>query len=104
MDIQRELIGNQQKYKLYDSSIMMAKKNMERCKITMKEIDGLSENNRTYSALGTFFLYCFQLETFIKGRAFFYQDKNEIMNLLGNQITNNEKEINELEVILVLNI
>ena len=56
MDIQRELVGNQQKYKLYDSSIMMAKKNMERCKITMKEIEGLSENHRTYSALGSFFI------------------------------------------------
>ena len=52
MEIQRELIGNQQKYKLYDSSIIMARKNMERCKITIKEIENLTEAHKTYSSLG----------------------------------------------------
>ena len=53
MEVQRELMANQQKFKLYDSSILMAKKNMERCKITIKEIEGLTEQHRTYSALGS---------------------------------------------------
>lgn len=52
MELQRELIANQQKYKLYDSSILMAKKNIERSKITMKEIESLGEKNKTYSSLG----------------------------------------------------
>lgn len=52
MEIQRDLMANQQKYKLYDQSIMMAKKNMERCKITINEIQSLSENHKTYNALG----------------------------------------------------
>lgn len=55
MEIQRDLMANQQKYKLYDSSIIMAKKNMERCKITINEIQGLSENHKTYSSLGIYF-------------------------------------------------
>lgn len=52
MEIQRELIANQQKFKLYESSILMARKNIERSKITIKEIESLGEHNKTYSSLG----------------------------------------------------
>jgi len=62
----------------------------------MKEIEGLTEAHKTYSSLGDFILFI-KLINFL-GRAFFYQDKSEIMNMLGNQIKSNEKEISDLEV------
>ena len=52
MEIQRELIANQQKSKFFESSILMAKKNIERSKITIKEIESLGESNKTYFSLG----------------------------------------------------
>lgn len=48
----RELGSTQQKIKLYETSVLMAKRNIERGKITMKEVQALTENNKTYTAVG----------------------------------------------------
>jgi hypothetical protein len=52
MDLNRELSTVQQKIKLYETSALMAKRNIERGRITIKEVQGLSEHHKTYTALG----------------------------------------------------
>lgn len=58
MDMNRELSSTQQKIKLYETSALMAKRNIERGKITMKEMQTLSENNKTYTAVGKKAIKC----------------------------------------------
>ena len=51
-ELQREMLGVQQKVKFYDASSMSLKRNTERCKISIKEIDTLTEAHRTFKPLG----------------------------------------------------
>jgi len=51
-ELQREVLGVQQKIKFYETSNLSLKRNNERSKISIKEIDSLTENYRTFKPLG----------------------------------------------------
>lgn len=51
-ELQREVLGVQHKIKYYETSNISLKRNTERCKISIKEIEGLGEGYRTFKPLG----------------------------------------------------
>ena len=53
MDMRKEYTKNQRTAALYTNSVSNMKRAIEKCKITIKELDTCDENTKTYRPLGT---------------------------------------------------
>lgn len=51
-ELQREVLGAQHKIKFYETSAFTLKRNSARCEISIREIDTLTPQHRTFKPLG----------------------------------------------------
>mmetsp|Transcript_21410 Transcript_21410/g.24877 ORF Transcript_21410/g.24877 Transcript_21410/m.24877 type:complete len:119 (+) Transcript_21410:49-405(+) len=79
-EIQRELVAAQTKINFYSSSQFALKKNSEKAKISIREIQALGPEHKTYRPLG---------------KAFILKDPKDIIKDLEQTITSNLKEAEE---------
>mmetsp|Transcript_27285 Transcript_27285/g.24081 ORF Transcript_27285/g.24081 Transcript_27285/m.24081 type:complete len:105 (+) Transcript_27285:49-363(+) len=79
-ELQREIVAAAHKAKFYESTALQLKRNSDKCRISIKEIDGLEEQHKAFKPLG---------------KAFVLRKKDDIKAELEDNIKNNDKEIEE---------
>eukprot|EP01017_Pseudomicrothorax_dubius_P022312 TRINITY_DN240_c0_g2_i1.p1 TRINITY_DN240_c0_g2~~TRINITY_DN240_c0_g2_i1.p1 ORF type:complete len:119 (+),score=35.26 TRINITY_DN240_c0_g2_i1:70-426(+) len=79
-ELQREFAINGQKVKIYENYALQTRRNIEKLKITIRELDSCSEAHKTFRLLGS---------------AFFLDDKSRLKSDFEETIRRREGEVEE---------